>query len=783
MIYYSLFFSLYMSNRESFSSSNDTPQVKQTAESINEQQINTKIQKLEKKVDATQPLPGSRPVNLPNKENVPAQHGEHQLPKKRLPGSPTHSWSPTQKPIHQSQSIPSRWPTHVDTPTTSWPPPSQSPHEPVILQKPHHPTTPPLTWQEPILLWDHDEQSTKHLEDNKTSPVVEVEEKWWSYRMFTRSMFAWSSQVRTQDTPPTSPEYTSRTLTPQQQNIKRKNKEILQASSAHIVPSLKQSLQPDELITIKEAILTNVQNEDWYQEKIKQIRSTWEQKWLSEIAIQRNINVYNEEVTTQLLPAFLAEMQQGNVVVKKGGVAIELSTTTKQALEQNNDYLLFKKLYEKFVLDPYEDLTDTNYLERDGLTNTSPLQQQMIVAAAYNPSLETFLFDNAHEKSEGYHETTKEQLVQNKSPVQYNHLALLLGYPELQDDEKPNPETYELYINELLNNLNPYTYKRCKQHMMIQYCNTLSSCFGWVQPSGKQTVHMMNIDFSHLQINEQSLQFYQPLTYQKYSSTLTIDGEKNTIWLPNGMDLLFGRVLTSHTIPTTTSYRQLERALQQQSQLTHDDVLSCKTIADLHQRITQKMQHAVEQFTPHPEQERITTLLEQEAFLTHRWTFFSWTNVLNKTPPLVFQNQQNSSALQATLTRRVYGGESKEPLEAEQLRRCSTILTDLHITQLFSPCYQNNSFGIENFLETIWFFERGNKISNDHVVLFFESLEQMAESQVQADQETGYRTLTSLIKQYTSITPQPLWIDWTWSAYTYTADHLIVPSQQTSMNA
>lgn len=84
------------------------------------------------------------------------------------------------------------------------------------------------------------------------------------------------------------------------------------------------------------------------------------------------------------------------------------------------------------------------------------------------------------------------------------------------------------------------------------------------------------------------------------------------------MDLLFGRVLTSHTIPTTTSYRQLERALQQQSQLTHDDVLSCKTIADLHQRITQKMQHAVEQFTPHPEQERITTLLEQEAFLTHR---------------------------------------------------------------------------------------------------------------------------------------------------------------------
>jgi hypothetical protein len=128
------------------------------------------------------------------------------------------------------------------------------------------------------------------------------------------------------------------------------------------------------------------------------------------------------------------------------------------------------------------------------------------------------------------------------------------------------------------------------------------------------------------------------------------------------------------------------------------------------------------------------------------------------------------------LTRRVYGDRTQWPFWIEQLRTINNICIDPKMESLFAQSTRNNPHGIETFLEHVGFFKRWPTMSNDDTVLFFTSLHKMATSGVPPQEESGYGTLTKLLKTHTDWVNLPLWLSWTNAPYMYTTNHQIVPA-------
>jgi hypothetical protein len=123
----------------------------------------------------------------------------------------------------------------------------------------------------------------------------------------------------------------------------------------------------------------------------------------------------------------------------------------------------------------------------------------------------------------------------------------------------------------------------------------------------------------------------------------------------------------------------------------------------------------------------------------------------------------------------VYGNRSEWPFWIEQLRTINKICIDPKMEDLFAQSTRNNPHGIETFLERIGFFNRWPTMGNNDTVLFFTSLHNMATSGVPPQEESGYWTLTKLLKKYANWSNIPLWLSWSNAPYTYTTNHQIVP--------
>jgi len=67
----------------------------------------------------------------------------------------------------------------------------------------------------------------------------------------------------------------------------------------------------------------------------------------------------------------------------------------------------------------------------------------------------------------------------------------------------------------------------------------LNQCFGAYKSAGKSTIDDMQIDFDRLVIDQTSLTFSQPITYQHLHTTLSLDGQSGYLQLPNGLTKLF----------------------------------------------------------------------------------------------------------------------------------------------------------------------------------------------------------------------------------------------------
>ena len=105
---------------------------------------------------------------------------------------------------------------------------------------------------------------------------------------------------------------------------------------------------------------------------------------------------------------------------------MHLQEQTIKQLDANTEFTALKVVYEKFMRNPYLDLTNQNHLDWPQSSATNRLESELIKSVTTNPELEEFLFDDPDRTYTSMHTEIQKSLMNSKSPEILTHLQHLL---------------------------------------------------------------------------------------------------------------------------------------------------------------------------------------------------------------------------------------------------------------------------------------------------------------------------------------------------------------------
>lgn len=555
-----------------------------------------------------------------------------------------------------------------------------------------------------------------------------------------------------------------------EQAIRAKNIEKITHESTTVSDEIIAALEPEDKKAIESAILNHCKQDPWYQNKIHEIISTWSQSWKSIQEIKIDIEHYNKTMMKQLMPIFITEIEHWNIIVtRENGTRVVLSQLSSEKLWKNKSYQTFKKLYQKFIENPLLDLTDLNYLTREWITeNTvSWLESQLINAVSINRDIENFLFNDpqanpeqiqnwAHHFFEQPHTLKEQQKIVKimwKTISKHDHKREM----HQKNKNRKQSETKKTMLpstrkNEFLDKINTFSTKRINQSLLLSHCATLRETFGSITSQWTKLVDAIDFDFTTLSIIESWKQMKQNITYQNLSSTISIDGETWTVTTPSILSALRGLQSHHELTKLPVSFTQRKKILTKAASLTEKELLKCKTWADVQTRITENIRHASEtlDYAVWNKTTEIAENLEKESLIMNFTHFMSGSlttknhDSINKNA--LSQNENNQKWIHNMLQKRTQWKEWKEPMNLQELKTLNAIFMDTKLQKLVSNKEWIPSHNRDVLLTKCWFYKRWPHAPFSEIMTFFSSLQDMAHSQVDPQQESGYRTLQKLLE-------------------------------------
>jgi hypothetical protein len=575
------------------------------------------------------------------------------------------------------------------------------------------------------------------------------------------------------------------------QLIVDKNREEITGKANEISEKISLEIQPEDKKAIEDAILNHLKSDQAYQNTINTIILQWTQSWKNMEAIKLEIQEHNQSMIKKLFPVFLIEIEEGKIIVnRKNWSPVQLWNASKQLLAKNESYQTFKKLYEKFIENPFLDITDLNHLSREWIAeNTATwLEKQLINAISTNRDIENFLFNNPQANPEKIHDNLGYFFEKPLSKKKQIKIAWLLWkiLPENNTDNTPKNQINqskrkkedtkktilpEMRKDEFLDKINTFTTKRINQSLLLWHCESLRETFWLVTSQWTKLVDAIAFDFQSLSIEQSGKNIAQNIVYHNLSSTLRITGTDWKVTIPNTLSSLrwVNEMRTITTLPMSLQKRKA--LLTKDSTLKEKELFACKNWSDVQTRITEKIRLAAQknQSSLWHEQNKIAENLEKESMVMNFTNFMSGSVSIKNTEQInknaLSKNENNQESMKTMLQKWTQWKEWTLPMNLQELKELNTIFMDKKVQKLVDNQEWIPSDNRDKFMQTVWFYKRWVDASFTEIITFFSSLKDMAYSQVDHEHENWYIVLQDLLTKK--------WFHW---ELTYKKDHTIVIS-------
>jgi hypothetical protein len=478
----------------------------------------------------------------------------------------------------------------------------------------------------------------------------------------------------------------------------------------------------NDLINKKQKI---IRSWDAYQKTIARLQTQWlSPKQAKQIADEQT----KKAAITLAIREFSYDVSHENTYW------FSVETITK--IKNNEEIAVFNELFEKIIIDRYEDITDQNHLDRELPLPLDPYFETITKVTVYeNPAIENYLFDtpakdptsifNPNQWSETTDEHVRKTILWEKSADEEND--------ETASDDKPTTEQF-------CQELNTFSSKRLRQLLFYQHFRTLKDIF---QHSNKWWTTLQDsceFSFTELTVNNADHTLQLPFLYNKLSTQLTIQGWTGEITFPTLLDR-FSWIRSFPTLAQSKAQMRIEEELLQTAQLTNEELLLCTSRKDIEEMITAKMSQKLLEFPPSTASpDQIAQKIEHEALLANLWWYMDNTHntkrALDTTQIVPHTNEQFLGLMPHLVT----NTKGHDPLTLAETRTINAQLTNPKMHHLFDLLTKTTGGFEEFFLHCPDLTEQRPA----RIIGVFNALEKLATSNVASNEEEWVSDLHKL---------------------------------------
>lgn len=477
----------------------------------------------------------------------------------------------------------------------------------------------------------------------------------------------------------------------------------------------------------------------------------YQQQWLSPEQAKKLADQQAEKAATTLA------MREFSYTVATTPKAYGLTEKELQIIATNKDLQVFTILFEKTIIDRYEDITDQNHLDRDLPLPYDRYYEQCTQVALYENRIEAYLFDDPAKTPRRCFDK------KNRSANSAQHLHRIITgnrsteqhtTPEQQKEKDASTSnqqevlTQEADLEQFTSNLNIFATKRMRQLLFYNHFTTLKNIFSKADNDGKTLQDKCDFSFDQLNLLSDTHTLQLPFSYHQLGTKLIIDGTTWDITIPELPDYLIWTSSSSTpllNLAQTWKQWAIEQQLLSAAQLTEQEISQCTTQRDIQQLITTKMSNALLNQRQNTAKEdatatQVATTLEHQACLCSLRGYLDHTHqkkdlTLSLKPP-----QIRTKEFPATLRSIIYPQEGKQALTLDQTKELNLYLQD----PLLHTCFEKiteKQFWFEDFLQNTGIMDQ-IKIHWPQVLIgFFKNLHKMATSKVSPQKEEWLQNL------------------------------------------
>lgn len=443
-----------------------------------------------------------------------------------------------------------------------------------------------------------------------------------------------------------------------------------------------------------------------------------------------------------------------------------LSAETITQIKNNEALAVFDELFEKIVIQRYEDITDKNHLDRQLPLPIDPYFEQVTKVAVYeNPAIESYLFDTPAKNP------FRILSDNNLSEEARTHLLTQILWTTVpaspkewqktwQEQEEHKDQEQQEQITTYYDDLNVFTNKRVRQLLLYQHFRTIKTILSTTDTQWVSLQTACNFNFTDMHLDNEIHSIEVPFLYDALATHLRIDGTTGQVTIPTLLD----RFLWTPSFPdlgNTNSQVSLLEQLSQAATLSNEQLMLCTSRTEVEELITATISEkllSLSSSTPPPEQ--VATTIEHEQLLANLWWYVDNTHTPKNAIDTQKQVDIQQDDFRVFVTWLIRPQNGNSPLSLSQTRQINKRLKTPEMHKLL----------YELTKQPYWFewFLRDSGIYNawpEKVVQLFDNLHQMATSWVAASEEDWLMQLQELTKEQN---PHFIWTkEQTFSQYVY----------------
>lgn len=428
-----------------------------------------------------------------------------------------------------------------------------------------------------------------------------------------------------------------------------------------------------------------------------------------------------------------------------------LSAETITQIKNNEALAVFDEVFEKIVIQRYDDITDKNHLDRQLPLPIDPYFEQVTKVAVYeNPAIESYLFDTPAKNP--LHILSDNNL----SEEARIHLLTQILWTTIpaspkewqktwQEQEENKDQEEQEQITTYYDDLNVFANKRVRQLLLYQHFRTIKTILSTTDTQWISLQTACNFSFTDMHLDNEIHSIEVPFLYDALATHLRIDGITGQLTIPTLLD----RFLWTPSFPdlgNTNSQVTLLEQLSQAATLSNEQLMLCTSRTEVEELITSNVSQKLLSLShPTPSPEQVATTIEHEQLLANLWWYVDNTHTPKDTTNRQKQVDIQHDDFRVFVTWLIRPQNGNSPLSLPQTRQINKRLKTPEMHKLL----------YELTKQPYWFewFLRDSGIYNawpEKAVAFFDALHQMATSWVAAWEEDWLVLLQDLTKEENS---------------------------------